>query len=277
MPNSILTHLEWATWAPWSPCSVTCGSGFQRRLANCTTVLVNLGPTPSRRRNINCNMTDIDEDILACDAGTCPPVDGGWSEWKPITACSACLENNGSYVNGTRMETRWCTEPQPEHGGVWCKGMPIRMTNCSTKDCPVWSEWSNWTDCPTNCSAEVQRPVKTRKKECIKLPTTFPFEKCAEDVPVVEHDNCCQDTEYPEIVENPEGNDTDDCDYYEIPENANGGGLFGRKDYQDFNYDDQATKAPLKRCKSDEDDNNEYEYDYNNEDYDPDDKNIFDF
>ncbi|XP_068708266.1 A disintegrin and metalloproteinase with thrombospondin motifs 6-like [Montipora foliosa] len=49
------------------------------------------------------------------DDGT-PRIDGGWSEWSEFTSCTF------SCWGGVQFRTRTCTNPQPQNGGMFCKG-----------------------------------------------------------------------------------------------------------------------------------------------------------
>ena len=58
-------------------------------------------------------------------------VNGQWSEWQSVTACSKSCEG------GTRMMERTCTEPKPVMGGLPCSGLGVKEEqNCSPQPCP---------------------------------------------------------------------------------------------------------------------------------------------
>lgn len=44
------------------------------------------------------------------------PVDGGWSEWTPVGACSSTCGTGHIFMK------RSCTNPQPLNGGDSCEG-----------------------------------------------------------------------------------------------------------------------------------------------------------
>ena len=54
-------------------------------------------------------------------------VDGGWSDWKNVTNCSA------SCGEGVIIQERTCTQPSPSCGGRHCLGENI--TNISCNNC----------------------------------------------------------------------------------------------------------------------------------------------
>ena len=57
-------------------------------------------------------------------------VDGGWSEFKDWSKCSA---NCGG---GTQTGTRTCTNPPPANGGAQCTGQSTKKKECNTHPCP---------------------------------------------------------------------------------------------------------------------------------------------
>lgn len=73
---------------------------------------------------------------------TQPVVNGGWSEWSSSPCSTTCGD-------GTKHETRSCTNPAPLHGGRHCQGDSVRVTPCHSGQCPTT------TPIPTKCSADV--------------------------------------------------------------------------------------------------------------------------
>ena len=58
-------------------------------------------------------------------------VDGAWSSW---TWSGDCTVTCGG---GTESETRTCTNPAPQNGGVDCCGNNTKGTRaCNTQPCP---------------------------------------------------------------------------------------------------------------------------------------------
>ncbi|XP_062489968.1 A disintegrin and metalloproteinase with thrombospondin motifs 4 isoform X2 [Pezoporus occidentalis] len=58
------------------------------------------------------------------------PVDGAWGPWGPWSGCSR------SCGGGVRLSHRGCTEPEPRHGGRFCRGKRTRVQSCSVEECP---------------------------------------------------------------------------------------------------------------------------------------------
>nr|XP_034336678.1 integumentary mucin C.1 isoform X8 [Crassostrea gigas] len=69
-------------------------------------------------------------------------VNGGWSEWSSSPCSATCGD-------GTKHETRSCTNPAPLHGGRNCEGDSVRVTPCHTGQCPTT------TPIPTRCTSDV--------------------------------------------------------------------------------------------------------------------------
>ncbi|XP_035657355.1 netrin receptor UNC5A-like [Branchiostoma floridae] len=89
------------------------------------------------------------------------PVDGGWTDWSPWSACSVTCGV------GTQTRDRSCTNPAPAHGGVKCDGRSDQETQaCDTGvSCQVdggWSDWSPWSACSVTCGVGEQ----TRDRSC---------------------------------------------------------------------------------------------------------------
>nr|XP_034336663.1 thrombospondin-1 isoform X4 [Crassostrea gigas] len=154
-------------WSEWSssPCSATCGDGTKHETRSCT----NPAPLHGGR---NCEGDSVR--VTPCHTGQCPkctddqhcsctagmighcrdvtferkcectplPINGGWSEWSSSPCSATCGD-------GTKHETRSCTNPAPLHGGRNCEGDSVRVTPCHTGQCPTT------TPIPTKCTSDV--------------------------------------------------------------------------------------------------------------------------
>lgn len=58
-------------------------------------------------------------------------VDGGWSEWSHLDACSA---KPCSQEIGFRIRFRSCTSPSPMFGGLPCQGRSWKRETCYNND-----------------------------------------------------------------------------------------------------------------------------------------------
>ncbi|XP_078695106.1 properdin-like [Branchiostoma floridae x Branchiostoma belcheri] len=141
----------WTDWSPWSTCSVTCGVGTETRGRTCTN------PAPA---NGGADCDGLDQDTQDCDTGVLCPVDGGWTDWSPWSACSVTCGV------GTETRDRTCTNPAPANGGADCDGLDQDTQDCDTGVlCPVdggWTDWSPWSACSVTCGVGTE----TRDRTC---------------------------------------------------------------------------------------------------------------
>ncbi|XP_061163025.1 A disintegrin and metalloproteinase with thrombospondin motifs adt-1-like [Saccostrea echinata] len=86
-------------------------------------------------------------------------VDGGFSEWSSWAQCSK------SCGTGMKTRSRSCTNPVPADNGRNCSGSSWENVNCTIADCPVdteWSDWTAWGDCSVSCGSGYQQ----RSRNC---------------------------------------------------------------------------------------------------------------
>ncbi|XP_053322587.1 SCO-spondin-like [Spea bombifrons] len=98
-----------------------------------------------------------------CSQLLCEAVDGNWSEWTPLSDCSAACGG------GFQSRYRFCTEPAPSGTGFPCEGPDREEYPCNVEPCSEsgeWSEWSSWTDCTKSCG----EGVRTRHRKCDSPP-----------------------------------------------------------------------------------------------------------
>ncbi|XP_044164585.1 SCO-spondin-like isoform X4 [Acropora millepora] len=108
-------HGGWSGWSLWRPCSVTCGSGVEIRLRNCTN------PAPQHGGE-GCKGSAVRSNV--CKKDLCP-VDGGWSEWSEWTDCSVTCGG------GVMSRKRNCDNPAPTAGGRLCEGPSKDVKSCN--------------------------------------------------------------------------------------------------------------------------------------------------
>ncbi|XP_074628437.1 uncharacterized protein LOC141886246 isoform X3 [Acropora palmata] len=137
-------------WTKFTDCSRTCGPGKKTRWRNCSN------PQP-RYGGRNCSHLGDPVQVEVCVLRHCP-VDGGLTEW---TKFSRCTKSCGV---GLKNRTRYCTNPQPQHGGKDCSGKQIDFRICNTDLCSIdggYTEWSQFSECSKTCNAGTRK--RTRK------------------------------------------------------------------------------------------------------------------
>ncbi|XP_078487952.1 uncharacterized protein LOC100179634 isoform X3 [Ciona intestinalis] len=132
---------EWGQWSSFGNCSVDCGGGTQFRSRTCT---VAPGADPDQ---IACEGSRFDEKV--CNPQACP----GWGAWEPFGDCSR------SCAGGVMTRERTCLVG--ETPGTGCDGSNSETLACMTQACPMWSNWSPYTDCSLSCGGGVQRKTRT--------------------------------------------------------------------------------------------------------------------
>ena len=137
-------------WTTFSACSKTCGIGETKRSRNCSN------PVPQHGGN-NCSHLGDPVDVQRCFLRHCP-VHGGFTKWTKFGECSrACGV-------GIKNRTRYCTNPEPKHGGNDCNGSQIEIKVCNVFPCPVdgrYTQWSAFNACSKSCSSGTMRRTRT--------------------------------------------------------------------------------------------------------------------
>ncbi|CAI5448985.1 unnamed protein product [Caenorhabditis angaria] len=141
----------------WSPCSVTCGSGIQKRQVDCVR-----GPNRNIVDPYFCDRHTKPKDQKICEKDPCgarmiaaqptaelPPIRWATGPW---TACSTTCGN------GTQRRLLKCRDHIRDLPDEYCNHLekvPSTRT-CHIRPCAFWSA-SQWNNCPATCGSHVQQ------------------------------------------------------------------------------------------------------------------------
>uniref|UniRef100_A0A673IBQ3 Hemicentin-1 n=1 Tax=Sinocyclocheilus rhinocerous TaxID=307959 RepID=A0A673IBQ3_9TELE len=157
---TVRVHGGFSEWMEWGACSVSCGTGVQKRLRQCNN------PFPA---NGGRHCIGSATETRSCQGKPCP-VDGNWSEWSSWEECSRTCGQ------GNRTRVRTCSNPA-QHGGRACEGKAVEAIMCSIRPCPVagnWGAWLPWSPCSETCGKGMQ----TRLRLCNNPPPSFEGPSC---------------------------------------------------------------------------------------------------
>uniref|UniRef100_A0A8C1GCZ4 Hemicentin-1 n=1 Tax=Cyprinus carpio TaxID=7962 RepID=A0A8C1GCZ4_CYPCA len=158
---TVRVHGGFSEWMEWGACSVSCGTGVQKRLRQCNN------PFPA---NGGQHCIGSATETRSCQGKPCP-VDGSWSEWSSWEECSRTCGQ------GNRTRVRTCSNPPAQHGGRACEGKAVEAIMCSIRPCPVggnWGAWLPWSPCSETCGKGMQ----TRLRLCNNPPPSFEGPSC---------------------------------------------------------------------------------------------------
>ncbi|XP_066533975.1 hemicentin-1 [Hoplias malabaricus] len=161
MTLTVRVHGGYSEWMKWGACSVSCGTGVQKRLRQCNN------PRPA---NGGRHCTGSDSETRSCQGKPCP-VDGQWSEWSSWEECSRTCGQ------GNRTRIRTCSKPPAQHGGRACEGRAVEVIMCSIRPCPVagnWGSWLPWSPCSETCGKGMQMRIRL----CNSPPPSFDGPPC---------------------------------------------------------------------------------------------------
>ncbi|XP_065835038.1 disintegrin and metalloproteinase domain-containing protein 11-like [Oscarella lobularis] len=156
----------WSAWGSWTTCTVSCGSGIRYHFRQCNN-------PPPQNGGLDCSGARFEDG--SCNTRSCP-VDGGWSNWLPWSACTQ------SCNSGTRTRTRSCDNPSPAGGGSQCSGSNSNSQNCNEVSCLVnrdgeWGAWTVWSSCSKLCGSG---GTQTRSRQCDNPPPLNAGKTCSE-------------------------------------------------------------------------------------------------
>ena len=151
-------------WSQWTECTQTCGAGSQRRARDCLVQRSGVG---------NACLAPLDES-RTCNPQSCP----SYTEWSEWTDCTA--ECGG----GSKSKIRECVETTLRKKDLFCIGPGNASDTCNETPCPMWTTWSDWSECSTTCGGGKRQ----RARECAH--PQFRNGRAVCDGPSMEDDSC---------------------------------------------------------------------------------------
>ena len=88
-----------------------------------------------------------------CNSADCPVL-SPWTEW---TECSKTC-GTGERSRQRICDTRFRSTQNP------CKEELFEREVCNTEECPIYTEWSEWSQCSTTCGGGSQK----RSRSCVQ-------------------------------------------------------------------------------------------------------------
>ena len=133
---------EWSEWGEWTTCSKSCAGGTRRKFRQC------VDKVDGQVDKSKCSgQSELKED---CNTQDCPY----WTPWSEWTECSA------SCGRGSRSKIRNCKVPGAADDDSKCDGDPKLTEDCNTNPCPIWSPWTEWTQCTKTCGGGSQKRIR---------------------------------------------------------------------------------------------------------------------
>ena len=135
----------WTPWTEWTECTQTCGGGTRKKVRECVA--------PKALAADQCG-DESPQAVEKCNEQPCPTLTP-WSDW------TACSKSCGS---GSQRRIRQCKLPTRDFSRNPCLQPLEEERECNSDECPVWTEWSDWTQCSVSCGGGSQSKVRECKE-----------------------------------------------------------------------------------------------------------------
>ncbi|CAF3531154.1 unnamed protein product [Rotaria sp. Silwood1] len=150
------TNVSCTTWSTseWSSCSVTCGTGIQRRTVQC-----NQDGRPMDKSKCSQPMPVEQQTCTSLSGALCSTIRWSTGPWADCSAtCGIGIQQRSVYCDDPSRP--WVRIPDSECLTILGENTkPNHQQNCSIMDCPQW-QMSPWSKCSGQCgSAERHRRV----------------------------------------------------------------------------------------------------------------------
>ncbi|XP_028409018.1 uncharacterized protein LOC114531606 [Dendronephthya gigantea] len=156
---------NYSEWSKFTECDQTCGNGTQLRTRLCDDPAPNYGGR-------NCSILGPSEETRHCNPRPCP-IHGNLSDWSEFSGC------NKSCGSGIRIRYRYCTNPEPQHGGDNCSelGPTKDVVSCNLTPCPIHGNYSAWSSFGS-CSKSCDNGTQIRRRYCTNPSPRFGGRDC---------------------------------------------------------------------------------------------------
>eukprot|EP00397_Hematodinium_sp_SG-2012_P000943 GEMP01000944.1.p1 GENE.GEMP01000944.1~~GEMP01000944.1.p1 ORF type:complete len:1628 (+),score=304.02 GEMP01000944.1:2-4885(+) len=159
----------WETWSDWENCSVSCGTGQQRRHRTVRT--------HAKHSGMPCSGVSVE--LGVCSHGPCRSNEyrtcdfGAWENWE---TCSRSCDGGTRTRAKTRAITVGDVPPNDSslliREGEICGGTVREVQPCGAESCNAgaeqdceWDAWSRWSSCPCHGLQEHNRVIKRYAKK----------------------------------------------------------------------------------------------------------------
>lgn len=154
---------QWKALA-WNPCSVTCGTGVQKRIVQCVREM------KSGAKNIahafECDPASKPHTERVCEKPACKVFFNNYGRWETgeWSNCSA------SCGNGRQRRQVKCRFGEKDVSDDYCSNSikPVEVQNCRIKPCVKWVV-GPWKPCPVTCGSEKINTERTVNCQSIDL------------------------------------------------------------------------------------------------------------